>query len=90
METNVRKGQTTSLSSPLINASDVCMKFKLCMPSSSSNLKLTVKDNSTRTLLQSLSGSKGAGWNHVYVPIQHSGPFKVSIYVTCNEKHIEI
>ena len=78
----LHSGMNTTLGTPLIQDTNICLEFWYNLPTSSSNLQVMIYQSKNYTTIWSGQGPKGNIWNKLQLSIQSEHPFKVSLVLT--------
>ena len=77
----LHSGMKTTLATPLIQYTNICLEFWYNLPTSSSNLQVSLYQSKNLTTIWTAKGPKGNIWNKLQLSIQSEHPFKVSFWI---------
>jgi hypothetical protein len=79
----LHSGMKTTLATPLIQDTNICLEFWYNLPTSSSNLQVMLYQSKNITTIWTAKGPKGNIWNKLQLSIQSEHPIKVSFLDQC-------
>ena len=77
----LHSGMKTTLATPLIQDTNICLEFWYNQPTSSSNLQVMLYQYKNITTIWSGKGPNGIVWKKLQLSIQSEHPFKVSLMI---------
>jgi hypothetical protein len=77
----LHSGMKTTLATPLIQDTNICLEFWYNLPTSTSNLQVSLYQFKNLTTIWTAKGPKGNIWRKLQLSIQSEHPFKVSFWI---------
>jgi hypothetical protein len=80
-------GTNTTLATPLITDTNVCLEFWYIMPSTSSNLQVLLYKSNNLITIWNGKGTPHSNWQKLQLSINSKQPYKVSYVIMIRTQH---